>query len=47
MTIRTMTIRDYENVYSLWLNTPNMGLNDLDDSKDGIVKYLARKQGNK
>ena len=42
MTIRTMTIRDYENVYSLWLNTPNMGLNDLDDSKDGIEKYLAR-----
>jgi ribosomal protein S18 acetylase RimI-like enzyme len=42
MTIRTMTISDYENVYSLWLNTPNMGLNNLDDSKDGIEKYLAR-----
>ena len=42
MTIRAMTISDYENVYSLWLNTPNMGLNDLDDSKDGIEKYLAR-----
>ena len=42
MTIRTMTICDYENVYSLWLNTPNMGLNNLDDSKDGVVKYLAR-----
>ena len=42
MIIRTMTISDYENVYSLWLNTPNMGLNNLDDSKDGISKYLAR-----
>ena len=42
MTIRAMTIIDYENVYSLWLNTPNMGLNNLDDSKDGIEKYLAR-----
>ena len=42
MTIRTMNIIDYENVYSLWLNTPNMGLNNLDDSKDGIAKYLAR-----
>jgi len=42
MTIRVMTISDYENVYSLWLNTPNMGLNDIDDSKDGIEKYLAR-----
>ena len=42
MTIRKMTINDYEQVYSLWLSTPNMGLNNLDDSKDGIAKYLAR-----
>ena len=42
MTIRTMTVSDYENVYSLWLNTPNMGLNNLDDSKEGIAKYLER-----
>jgi ribosomal protein S18 acetylase RimI-like enzyme len=37
-----MTIDDYEKAYSLWLNTPNMGLNNLDDSRDGIAKYLAR-----
>ena len=36
-----MTIVDYEQVYSLWLNTPNMGLNNLDDSK-GISRYLLR-----
>ena len=42
MNMRTMTIADYEQVYSLWLNTPNMGLNNLDDSMDGIAKYLAR-----
>ena len=42
MNIRPMTINDYEQVYSLWLNTPNMGLNNLDDSKEGIAKYLAR-----
>lgn len=42
MNIRIMTINDYEQVYALWLNTPNMGLNALDDSKDGIAKYLAR-----
>lgn len=42
MTIRTMTITDYEQVYALWLNTPNMGLNNLDDSREGIAKYLAR-----
>jgi len=37
-----MTINDYDTVYSLWLNTPNMGLNNLDDSKEGIAKYLTR-----
>ena len=42
MKIRTMSNADYESVYTLWLNTPNMGLNNLDDSKDGILKYLAR-----
>ena len=40
--IRAMTIADYERVYALWLNTPNMGLNNIDDSKDGITKYLLR-----
>ena len=40
--IRTMTIEDYENVYQLWMSTPGMGLNNLDDSKEGIVKYLRR-----
>jgi ribosomal protein S18 acetylase RimI-like enzyme len=37
-----MNISDYEKVYSLWLDTPGMGLNTTDDSKDGIAKYLAR-----
>lgn len=40
--IRTMTIDDYEEVYNLWINTPGMGLNDIDDSKEGIQKYLKR-----
>ena len=42
MIIRTMAIADYEQVYALWLNTPNMGLNNLDDSRPGIEKYLVR-----
>ena len=42
MQIRKMTINDYEEVHDLWINTPGMGLNDLDDSKDGIRKYLNR-----
>jgi len=42
MNVRLMTIADYERVYTLWLNTTNMGLNNIDDSKDGINKYLLR-----
>lgn len=37
-----MTIKDYEKVYQLWLSCSGMGLNNLDDSKDGIAKYLDR-----
>jgi len=44
-TIRLMTINDYEQVYALWLSTPDMGLNNLDDTEDGIAKYLSRNPG--
>jgi ribosomal protein S18 acetylase RimI-like enzyme len=37
-----MTIKDYKKVHALWLSTPGMGLNDIDDSRDGIAKYLER-----
>jgi len=42
MHIRTMTIADYDQVCALWLVTPHMGLNTLDDSREGIARYLAR-----
>jgi ribosomal protein S18 acetylase RimI-like enzyme len=37
-----MTIDDYEEVIGLWKNTQGMGLNNLDDSKEGISFYLKR-----
>ena len=42
MRIRVMTIDDYEQVYSLWLQTPHMGLNNLDDTRESLTRYLAR-----
>ena len=42
MTIRTMTIEDYETVYELWMSCIGMGLNNLDDSKEGIERFLLR-----
>ncbi len=42
MIIRNMNLSDYEKVYALWLSCKGMGLNDVDDSKDGIERYLKR-----
>lgn len=42
MTVRKMIIEDYDEVYQLWINTNGMGLNDIDDSREGIAKYLIR-----
>lgn len=42
MRIRTMTIDDYESVYQLWLSCKGMGLNNLDDSREGIAIFLKR-----
>ena len=37
-----MSIDDYNSVYNLWLSCSGMGLNDLDDSEEGIRKFLER-----
>lgn len=42
MEIRLMTISDYDQVYTLWMRTPGMGLNPLDDSREGITKSKTR-----
>lgn len=42
MKIRVMEISDYEKVYALWMSCKNMGFNNLDDSKEGIEKFLKR-----
>lgn len=42
MNIRIMNIDDYKAVYNLWMSCAGMGLNNLDDSEEGIAKYLKR-----
>lgn len=42
MKIRIMTIADYDAVYALWLSCRGIGLNDLDDSREGIERFLKR-----
>lgn len=42
MEIRKMTMDDYDEIYRLWIHTPGMGLNDQDDSREGIGRFLKR-----
>jgi ribosomal protein S18 acetylase RimI-like enzyme len=37
-----MTIEDYDKVYALWMSCKNMGFNNIDDSREGIEKFLIR-----
>lgn len=45
MKIREMQIEDYDAVYTLWLSCTGMGLNNLDDSAEGIARFLHRNPG--
>ena len=40
--IRKMRIEDYDDALRLWKETEGMGLRSLDDSREGISKFLAR-----
>jgi ribosomal protein S18 acetylase RimI-like enzyme len=40
-----MTGADYPVVYKLWKDTPGMGLRSLDDTEQGIKRFLARNPG--
>ena len=42
MTIRTMTIEDYEGVKALWLSIKGFAIRSLDDSKEGVARFLDR-----
>ena len=42
MKIRVMKKRDWKKCLELWQNIPEMGLNSIDDTKEGIVRFLRR-----
>lgn len=42
MNIKIMTDADYSAVYDLWMSCEGMGLNNLDDSEEGIARFLRR-----
>jgi ribosomal protein S18 acetylase RimI-like enzyme len=42
MNIRLMTINDYEKAHLLWELTPGICLRSMDDTKEGIERFLNR-----
>lgn len=42
MKIRKIKKGDWKKILELWQNIPGMGLNNIDDSKDGIIRFLKR-----
>ena len=42
MNLRLLTIDDYDKMYSLWLSCKGMGMNSVDDSREGVDRFISR-----
>ena len=40
--IREMTIADYDQVYGLWTEIKGFGIRSIDDSWEGVERFLRR-----
>lgn len=40
--IRTMTIEDYAGVYELWMSIKGFAIRSIDDSEEGVARFLKR-----
>ena len=45
MIIREMIIEDYDNVFALWKTIKGFGIRSVDDSKEGIERFLKWNPG--
>ncbi len=43
--IREMKIEDYEGVHNLWMTIKGFGIRSVDDSKEGVERFLNRNPG--
>ena len=41
-TIRAMTIEDYRGLHDLWMTIHGFGIRSIDDSKEGVERFLKR-----
>ena len=42
ITYRVMTMEDYDGVYALWMTIQGFGIRSIDDSREGVEKFLKR-----
>ena len=42
ITYRVMTMEDYDGVYALWMTIKGFGIRSIDDSREGVEKFLKR-----
>lgn len=42
MTVRTMTINDYDEVKALWMTIKGFAIRSIDDSYEGVERFLKR-----
>lgn len=40
--IRVMTEADYDQVYELWMSIHGFGIRSIDDSREGVLRFLKR-----
>ncbi|MBR4670518.1 MAG: GNAT family N-acetyltransferase [Butyrivibrio sp.] len=40
--VRTMTMEDYDDVYALWMSIKGFGIRSVDDSREGIERFIKR-----
>lgn len=41
-TVRAMTLKDYEGLRALWMTIRGFGIRSLDDSREGVERFLKR-----
>ena len=39
---RAMTMEDYDQVYQIWMHIKGFGIRSIDDSREGIARFLKR-----
>ena len=44
--VREMTMDDYDKVYALWLSIQGFGIRSIDDSREGVERFLRRNTTN-